>query len=482
MATSVKEINLTERRLEEILDVANDWSLSHGICIMSDDVGSKKAVPAPYSLFPSVVPASVLQQAKDSMVHFSRLMHKVALDHNFLEASLKNVIKVDEFMKNLWDIYLKVREKGVIQPLHFGIFRNDFMMNCLDTVGAGEIVSADRLELKQIEFNAISSSFAGLTEQMADLHRLTLGMCGKSFENKQIPINIPATKIAEGLIKAWELYRNPNAVILYIVSSSERNIIDQRWLEFNVYKTHPHIRVLRRTFAEINDTGHLGSEHQLFINEDEVAVSYLRDGYTAENYKTNKEWEGRLLVELSKCIKCPSIQYQLVGAKKIQQELAQPGVLEKFIPDPHVVKIIRATFADLYTLDFVPEGDEAVKKALSTPDKFVLKPQREGGGHNLYSEAITQFLTQHSSEREAYILMQRIFPWQQKNYLVKTGVPFELSTVVSELGIYGVYIGSEEEEVVNYECGHMMRTKISGTDEGGIVAGFAVLDTPLIIF
>ena len=32
----------------------------------------------------------------------------------------------------------------------------------------------------------------------------------------------------------------------------------------------------------------------------------------------------------------------------------------------------------------------------------------------------------------------------------------------------------------NFECGHMMRTKVSGTDEGGIVAGFAVLDTPFV--
>lgn len=65
---------------------------------MSDDVGLKKTVAAPYSLFPSVVPASVLNQAKDSMVHFSRLMHKVALDHDFLEASLKKLVPID-FLK-----------------------------------------------------------------------------------------------------------------------------------------------------------------------------------------------------------------------------------------------------------------------------------------------------------------------------------------------------------------------------------------------
>ena len=40
---------------------------------------------------------------------------------------------------------------------------------------------------------------------------------------------------------------------------------------------------------------------------------------------------------------------------------------------------------------------------------------------------------------------------------------------------------SAESEVANYQCGHMMRTRIQGTDEGGVAAGFAVLDTPFII-
>ena len=64
-------------------------------------------------------------------------------------------------------------------------------------------------------------------------------------------------------------------------------------------------------------------------------------------------------------------------------------------------------------------------------------------GNNLYNAEIATFLSEHknSKERNAYILMQRIFPWQQRNYLVKTGVPFILSDVVSELGVYGVYIG-----------------------------------------
>jgi hypothetical protein len=34
------------------------------------------------------------------------------------------------------------------------------------------------------------------------------------------------------------------------------------------------------------------------------------------------------------------------------------------------------------------DGDKAVKMALDCPERFVLKPQREGGGNNLYGEDI----------------------------------------------------------------------------------------------
>ena len=48
--------------------------------------------------------------------------------------------------------------------------------------------------------------------------------------------------------------------------------------------------------------------------------------------------------------------------------------------------VLRTCFAGLYGLD--EGGGEAVeaivKKARASPDDFVLKPQREGGGNNLY--------------------------------------------------------------------------------------------------
>ena len=42
-------------------------------------------------------------------------------------------------------------------------------------------------------------------------------------------------------------------------------------------------------------------------------------------------------------------------------------------------------FAGLYGLEGV-QGTVAADMAIASPEKYVLKPQREGGGHNFYGE------------------------------------------------------------------------------------------------
>lgn len=58
-------------------------------------------------------------------------------------------------------------------------------------------------------------------------------------------------------------------------------------------------------------------------------------------------------MERSKAIKSPSINFHLAGTKKVQQELAKPGVLERFIKDAGEVKMIREIFTGLYPVDKV---------------------------------------------------------------------------------------------------------------------------------
>ncbi len=82
--------------------------------------------------------------------------------------------------------------------------------------------------------------------------------------------------------------------------------------------------------------------------------------------------------------------------------------------------------------------------ALKNPENYVLKPQREGGGNNIYGEDIAEFLNKikDSDERSAWILMDRISPPVQRNYMIRPTLAEPLYTdVVSELGIFGVVIG-----------------------------------------
>ena len=57
------------------------------------------------------------------------------------------------------------------------------------------------------------------------------------------------------------------------------------------------------------------------------------------------------MMEMSLAIKSPSVHYHLAGTKKVQQELAKPGVLEKFLGDKAKIESVRDIFTGLYSLD-----------------------------------------------------------------------------------------------------------------------------------
>lgn len=162
--------------------------------------------------------------------------------------------------------------------------------------------------------------------------------------------------------------------------------------------------------------------------------------------------------------------------------LARPGVLERFFPDePQVVEQLRATFAGLYTLDLGPEGDQTVAMAIQDPERYVLKPQREGGGNNIYGSEICKVLQEaKGSERMAYILMDKIKPTPSHNYLLRRDGPITVSNCLSELGVFGAYVRQGTEMVMNEQVGHLLRTKSSAHADGGVAAGVAVLDNPLL--
>uniref|UniRef100_A0A8C7YH68 Glutathione synthetase n=1 Tax=Oryzias sinensis TaxID=183150 RepID=A0A8C7YH68_9TELE len=461
--------------VKELADVAKDEALLQGVLmrIQESPNSSELVTYAPFTLFPSPVPKAVFLQALEVQTHFNTLVDKISQDSDFLQEALANTIEVDDFTARLFRIHQQILEEGRSQKIVLGLNRSDYM---LDQRQDG--TSA----LKQIEINTFAASFGGLSSRTPDVHRHILKVAGRPEESRQILDNNPAAGLARAVAKAWELYGSERAFVMFLVEEVQRNIFDQRYVESELWRRN--IPTIRKRFDDVCGSGSLDQDKRLFVDGKEVAVVYFRNGYMPQNYTSEECWDARLMMERSRAVKCPDISTHLAGTKKVQQVLARPGVLEKFFPDqPEAVKQIRATFAGLYTLDMGPEGDQTVEMALAAPDRYVLKPQREGGGNNIYGAEIRQVLEglKDATQRTAYILMDKINPAPVQNYLLRQGGPLTLSNCLSELGAFGAYVRHGADMIMNECVGHLLRTKSSEHSDGGVAAGVAVLDNPLLI-
>ncbi|KAF2892489.1 hypothetical protein ILUMI_13708 [Ignelater luminosus] len=340
-------------------------------------------------------------------------------------------------------------------------------------------------KIKQVEINTIASSFGGISSFFTTFNRFVLQELGYSDKLVNLPENNALRGLCEGMIEAWKIYGNERAVILFIVEDVTYNICDQRFHEFEIAKLQPDLKVIRRTLTQIADEAYLNGTNELIVGDNTVAVIYFRAGYEPNHYPSQKEWDARLLMERSQAIKCPSIQYHLAGTKKVQQTLARYGAIEMFLGDAHQIEAVKEIFTGLYSLDFDECGDQAVQMALDRPERFVLKPQREGGGNNVYGTEVREAMLhmKNSKERTAWILMERINPPISPGYMIRPEGPEvpEIVDLVSELGVFGVIIGDSQKIMKNIQVGHMLRTKISTANEGGVAAGLGALDSPYLI-
>ncbi|XP_032375677.1 glutathione synthetase [Etheostoma spectabile] len=461
--------------IKDLADVAKDAALLQGVLMRIHETpnSSELVTYAPFTLFPTPVPKAVFLQALAVQTHYNTLVDKISQDPDFLEEALASTIAVDDFTARLFRIHQQILKEGRSQSIVLGLNRSDYMLDQGDDGSSS---------LKQIEINTFAASFGGLASRTPDVHRHVLNVAGQLEESRRILDNNPAAGLAKAVAKAWELYGSERAVVMFLVEEGQRNIFDQRYIENELWKRN--ISTMRKRFDDVTKTGSLDQDKRLFVDDQEVAVVYFRNGYMPENYISEKTWDARLLMERSLAVKCPDISTHLAGTKKVQQVLASPGVLEKFFPDqPQVVEQIRATFTGLYTLDMGPEGEKTVAMALAAPDRFVLKPQREGGGNNIYGSEICQVLqgVKESTERTAYILMDKIHPTPVQNYLLRRDGPLKISNCLSELGVFGTYVRQGKDMVMNECAGHLLRTKSSEHSDGGVAAGVAVLDNPLLV-
>ena len=225
---------------------------------------------------------------------------------------------------------------------------------------------------------------------------------------------------------------------------------------------------------------------------------YFRAGYSPTDYSSPASWSSRLQLERSAAIKCPSVLTHLAGSKKIQQILATPGTnhVARFLPpnSPFLGRI-EETFANIYPLDSTPAGQHAIRLATDpkTAVKFVLKPQREGGGNNIYGAKIPPFLKSLGNDERkwrAHILMELIEPPTVKNVILRNG-EVKSGEVVGELGMFGVCLWTSKHMDVhenvkarileNFAAGWLLRTKGRESEEGGVAAGFGSIDSVCLV-
>lgn len=380
-------------------------------------------------------------------------------------------------------------------------------------------------QAKQVEFNTIASSFGGLSALASRMHKELLEdhvypeHISTMLKAASLPDNNTAPGLAHGIAQAHLAYGTAETgtdqtCVIFIVQEGERNIFDQRQLEYSLRNEYG-VRSYRVPLTEATECLQLqdNDDRKLLYTRPEapssppleVSVVYYRAGYSPDDYTNDGAWAARLLIEKSRAVKCPSVLAQLAGTKKVQQVLATPGSdhVERLLAaadsirterdqDSNVQRIVQS-FAPMYPMDDSAAGKEGRKLALdpTTATRYVLKPQREGGGNNIYRQDIPAFLRSiPESQWSAYILMAMIEPPKADNVILRNG-DVQRGGVISELGVYGACLwrntmkgmgrSGGSSVLWNANAGYLLRTKGDQSQEGGVAAGFGAIDSVALI-
>ncbi len=436
---------------------AVDIALSH---VLLQRTESGRVIHCPLMLSPCLITDSLVTQLESLAQPLALLIHRVANNLDFLAEQLQSTAESDPYTGFLLSLALESKRRQ--DTLRFSITRSDYFM------------TQQEEGLRQVEFNTIAASYIGLSEKITEFHKTWGGLCNKNWDllpNKPIDITVDA------FLEVIKAYGVSDACVLFVVQPNERNIFDQRLLEIALAERG--IRVIRTSLEAIGEQGELRQGH-LVLNGAIVAITYFRAGYRPDELESKTARQGRQLISHSTTISVPDLPTHLAGTKKIQQVLTNPQLLRLFL-DEQDTALVRNAFAQIYTLDepieFEGKTMLATEAAIAHPENFVLKPQREGGGFNLYDEDIRQCLTNISAEeRNAYILMERLYPPISPGWGLRNGEIWQ-GKVVHEIGQYGVLIARGDRILTNRATGYLVRTKLYDANEGGISAGYGHLNS-----
>ena len=315
---------LSEEQASSLISDIKDYQLTHGSLlklVQNEPDNTVLAHPIGISVFPTLFPRKLFEEALALQKTYNKLYTAVAEDEEFLLEVLEGLIEIDPLARCLWEIYEDVRKEGYVQELSLGVWRNDYM---LDTTGP-----ENEPGIKQVEFNTIAVAGGTHGNRISDMHHYlqATGAYHSSDQDQEHTIEITAPSmppnntiqtITSGLKAAHQAYGPPKSngvkqtCILFIVQPRNFNIADERPLEYALWSSAPPIPAYRLLFgADILEHTTVTPFRELLYHPPsrpglamEVSVVYFRSGFEAHEYDGAGR-AARLQLERSRAIKCP---------------------------------------------------------------------------------------------------------------------------------------------------------------------------------
>jgi glutathione synthase len=481
-------------QLWRVIEEVKDYQLTHGNQIKVAYQNSATRVPS-IGTGVSVIPTRFPRRCYEKAVKIGPLMNELYIRAACTDAWLGEIFKPllddDPLLSALWDVHQTVKKAGVVQEVVCGIFRSDYMAH----------QTSEGSELKQVEMNNTCIAGTCHASIVASMHRHFYKVKGLPLDrlpgsNDNIPNTISTLSQAHKIYTATSASNLQNCVVM-IVQDFNFNVADERPIEYGLWDAN--IPCYRCIWEEVLDRATLTDDRRLLFQppfsdqELEVSVIYYRAGFEPREYDERGK-QTRLQLELSGAIKAPDILAHLTTLKAVQQALTEPGVVAKLLPNASAVEIedLTSTFMPMHKLSPINPEIHHIATSQELSASYVLKPNLEGGGHNIYRSDIPVHLSRVPPDSwEHCILMRLIEPPKNVQGLLLTNEEVYEGDVVSELGIVGTSIWrrrpkgkgevGEVEIVRNDVAGWTFKTKPAAKDEMSVVKGYGCFDCPELV-
>ena len=469
-----EEKNIPENIIQEMIL----YLYKNGLIIKSKKDGISHI---PTALTPSPLPKDIYDKIYFYQIAFNKVIIKLSNDQKFLEDILNPISEKDEFVRKNLEISKKLVDYPNKQKIKLGIFRNDYLYDKVQKF------------LLFTEYNTIASSMGTFTDRLKKFYSYFVEKYPdvfKKYKEKIVPTeglgNVE--KFSEAMVEAIKLgfpQQYKESIIVFVVPKTETNIFDQYSIADELYNKYK-IFSKRMTLNEIKKNCIQDEQGNLSINGKLISMFYFRAGYSESDFPDEESWKGRELLELSTAIKVPDINTFLTTFKIFQYELSKPNIMMHYCHNELIINDILRFFGGIYSIRDMDleKQKELFSKIKLEPDKFILKPMREGGGNNVVGEKLKELIPEEGSEPSDLlknsVIVEKIDSASHESIVLRNE-KIIIQNSISEYSIYGIILSDENNFYINKSVSFLVRTKNKDDIEGGIIEGAGAVDLPCLI-